>query len=250
MDVAAAERTLRALWRHERPVPPAGSSRPGPRQRLDLDDLVAAAIEVADEVGLAAVSMRSLANRLGVGAMSLYTYVSGRDELLDLMVDATLGRTVLPPHPDDARTALAAVVRVTYDEQLRHPWLAEAAGARPGLGPHAVARYEWQLRAVEPLGLTDVELDQAVTLLIGFATTAAARRREVAAAPESDAEWWRTVGPVLAELAGAADTPLADRVGTAAGEAYGAASDPGRELEFGLSCLVDGLLRRARRSRG
>ncbi|MGL4177765.1 MAG: TetR/AcrR family transcriptional regulator [Dermatophilaceae bacterium] len=249
MDPAAAERTLRALWRHERPATSA-SSRPGPRQRLDLDGVIDAAVAVADEAGIAAVSMRSLATRLGMGAMSLYTYVAGRQELLALMVDATLGRTVLHPHPDDARAALEAVVRVTYDEHLRHPWLAEAAGVRPGLGPHAIARYEWQLQAVEPLGLADVELDQAVTLLTGFAATAAARRREVADAPVSDAEWWRTVGPVLGELASAVDTPLADRVGTAAGEVYGAASDPGRELEFGLSCLVDGLLGRARPRRG
>ncbi|MGL5860190.1 MAG: TetR/AcrR family transcriptional regulator, partial [Phycicoccus sp.] len=172
MDAASAERTLRALWRHERPVAPA-SSRPGPRQRLDLDDVVDAAVTLADDAGLPAVSMRSLATRLGTGVMSLYTYVAGREELLALMVDATLGRTVLQPHSGDVRTALEAVVRVTYDEQLQHPWLAEAAGVRPGLGPHAIARYEWQLRAVEPLGLADVELDQAVALLTGFAATAA-----------------------------------------------------------------------------
>src|SRR5687767_6127641 len=75
-------RTLALLWRAREP------SRRGPRPRLDVDAVVAAAIALADERGLAAVSMRALAKRLGVSAMTLYGYVPGKDELIDLMLDA------------------------------------------------------------------------------------------------------------------------------------------------------------------
>src|SRR5687767_2606640 len=75
-------RTLGLLWRRSQP------SRRGPRPRLSVDDVVDAAIALADEAGLEAVSIRALAERLGVSAMTLYTYVPGKTELLDLMLDA------------------------------------------------------------------------------------------------------------------------------------------------------------------
>ena len=84
------ERSLELLWRVRQP-----SSR-GPKPKLDLDQIVSVAIELADEEGLAPLSMRKVAERLGVGTMSLYTYVPGKAELIDLMIDATASRVVSP----------------------------------------------------------------------------------------------------------------------------------------------------------
>ena len=233
--------TLRLLWRHASPA--AAETRRGPKQRLGVDDVVDTAIRVADSSGLAALSMRSLARELGIGAMSLYTYVSGREQLLELMVDQAVGRTPLPAHDAGLRPRLAVVARATYEEHLRHPWLAEAIGARPNLGPHSTARYEWQLEALEGLGLDDVEMDQAVALLAGFAADAARLRTQAArAAEQADTAWWRTVAPTLEELVPADRFPLGSRVGAAAGEAYGGASEPTRQFEFGLERVVDGLV--------
>src|SRR5688572_27806436 len=75
-------RTLALLWRR------AERGTRGPRPKLSVDAVVDAAIALADEAGLQAVSMRTLAGRLGVSAMTLYTYVPGKAELLDLMLDA------------------------------------------------------------------------------------------------------------------------------------------------------------------
>ncbi|QTE28517.1 TetR/AcrR family transcriptional regulator [Pengzhenrongella sicca] len=232
--------TLRLLWRHERPG--AERAKPGPSQRLDVDEVVSAAIDVADRRGLAGVSMRALAAGLGISAMSVYTYVTSRDQLVALMVDETLGRIVLPPHELDVRARLEAVAGVVYGVHRRHPWLAEASGRRPGLGPHAWALYEWQLEAVQPLGVGDVELDQAVTLITGFAVNAAVLASTSGDASQDDLDWWATVAPVLGELTDAADYPLAHRVGTAAGEAYAAARDTGREYDFGLRAIAQGLI--------
>jgi len=236
--------TLRLLWRHERPS--SGRTKPGPRQRLDVDDVVSVAIDLADQGGLAGVSMRALATGLRISAMSVYTYVASRDQLLTLMVDDALGRIDLPALGPEVSARLEAVADLAYRAHRRHPWLAEASGLRPGLGPHAYALYEWQLEAVQPLGVDDVELDQAVSLLVGFALNASALASRSGDASRDDLDWWTTVAPVLGELTDEAKYPLAHRVGTAAGEAYGAARDTGREYEFGLGAIVHGLIQLSR----
>src|SRR6186997_2079432 len=91
-------RTLELLWRES----PAGGTRRGPRQGLTVDRIAAAAVELADAEGVQAVTMRRVAQALGVAPMSLYTYVPGKAELLDLMLDtvyAEMARTDLSDKP-------------------------------------------------------------------------------------------------------------------------------------------------------
>ena len=238
--------SLRLLWRHVVPTSDAGPVRRGPKQKLSVDEVVDAAIEIADRDGLDALSIRGLATALGLGAMSLYTYVPGRNELVVLMVDQVLGRTDLPPLPaDDLRARLELVARTQYADVRAHPWLLDVAGVRPWLGPHMAERYEWQLSAVEGVGLDDLEMDQTVALLAGFASNIAraehAVRRAERESGMTDLEWWEANAETLGEVMAHRSYPLAGRVGQAAGEAYQAASDPGRELEFGLDRIVDGL---------
>lgn len=244
--MATPDPVLQLLWRHSAPSPGSSAPRRGPKQKVTIDDVVDAAIDLADREGLAALTMRGLAQHLGLGAMTLYTYVATRNDLLVLMVDQVLGRTTLPPHPDDLRERLELVARVQYEDCRAHPWLLEVTGVRAWLGPHVADRYEWQLGAVEGIGLDDVEMDQAVTLLATFGTGIARAEQVVRHAEResgmSDAEWWEANYEALGEVMAGRDYPLAGRVGTAAGEAYQAGSDPRRELEFGLARIVDGLV--------
>jgi len=235
--------SLRLLWRHVVPDPDVAPARRGPKQKLTVDEVVDAAIEIADRDGLAGLSMRGLAQQMGLGAMTLYTYVPGRNELVVLMVDQVLGRTELPALPDDLRERLELVARTQYADVRAHPWLLEVSGVRPWLGPHMADRYEWQLSAVEGIGLDDIEMDQTVALLVGFASNSARAGHEVKRAEResgmTDLEWWEANAETLGEVMGHRDYPIAGRVGQAAGEAYQAASDPGRELEFGLARIID-----------
>jgi AcrR family transcriptional regulator len=237
---------LRMLWRHAAPAPEGAAARRGPKQKLTVDEVVDAAIELADRDGLAALSMRGLAQQLGLGAMTLYTYVPGRNELVVLMVDQVLGRTELPELPDDLRERLELVARTQHADVRAHPWLLEVTGVRPWLGPNMGDRYEWQLSAVEGIGLDDIAMDQTVALLAGFATNIARaeheRKRAERESGMTELEWWEANAETLGELMAHRHYPLAGRVGTAAGEAYQAASDPGRELEFGLARIIDGLI--------
>src|ERR687894_236913 len=82
----AAERAMVLLW---------GVGK-GPRRGLSVEEMVEAAVGLADDEGLEALSMRRVANRLGVGAMSLYTYVPGKAELLDVMMDTVFAEETLP----------------------------------------------------------------------------------------------------------------------------------------------------------
>jgi AcrR family transcriptional regulator len=233
-------RSLALLWRtRER------TSRKG-KPDLSVDVIVRAAIELADSSGLGALSMRRVAERLGVGTMSLYTYVPGKAELLDVMVDTVYGEL---PRPDDPpggwRERLEAIARANFALYQRHPWLLQVAISRPVLGPNAIAKYDYELRAVDGIGLTDVEMDSVLTLLSGYVHGAARGAVEAAAAEQStgvtDEQWWYAHAPFLERILDTRHYPTASRVGTAAGQAHGAAYDPDHAFEFGLHRVLDGI---------
>jgi AcrR family transcriptional regulator len=242
MEKPDVDRTLALLWRRTLGAP-QGSR--GPKQRVSVDDVVRAAIAVADEEGLAAFSMRKVADRLGLKLMSIYTYVPGRSELIGLMIDEVTGETGLPPHEGDWRHRLTAVARQVWDEYHRHPWLLQVEEHRPWIGPNGSDKYEWQLAAIEGAGFTDLEMDQIITLVVGFAAGAAGAsvraRRAAEQTGMSDAEWWEINAPVLERVMPPGRYPVSARVGQVAGEEYNAISDPDRSFQFGLERILDGV---------
>jgi AcrR family transcriptional regulator len=230
-------RTLALLWRVPAPA------RRGPRPRLDVDAVVGEAIALADEQGLAAVTMRALAARLGVSAMTLYGYVPGKEELLDLMLDALYAGMERAPWAAGAGWRERARVVAAANRALfaAHPWAAAVSTVRPPLGPGLMAKYEHELAVFEGAGLGDVERDSALSFLLAFVRGIAAAAAEAAGAPGTDEAWWEAAGPLLARAVDPARYPLAARVGTAAGEAHGSAYDPEQAYEFGLERVLDGL---------
>ena len=199
-------RTLALLWRQ----PPGGPGR-GPARALDLDAVVAAAVGLADRDGLDAVTMRAVAQALGVAPMTLYTYVPGRAELLDLMLDAVHARTARRETAGRPwRERLTAVAEENRALFTAHPWAAAVSTLRPPLGPGSTAKYEHELAALDDTGL-------------------------------DDARWWAAAGPLLARVLDPARYPRAVRVGAAAGAAHGSAHDPDHAYRFGLARVLDGL---------
>ncbi|ASO21228.1 AcrR family transcriptional regulator [Actinoalloteichus hoggarensis] len=234
-------RTLALLWRE----PTTGRPSRGPRQGLTVDAVVDTGIALADGAGLEALTMRRVAQSLGVAPMSLYTYVRGKAELLDLMLDAVYLAMPRPDHGD--RSWRERVTTVAEDNRAlltRHPWVTAASTTRPVLGPGQMAKYEHELLAFEGIGLTDVEMDAALTYLLGFVHNVArlAVDREVAARDSAmnDEQWWAANGPLLAKVLDPSRFPTATRVGTAAGEEHQAAADPDHAYEFGLRRVLDG----------
>ncbi|GLY94760.1 TetR/AcrR family transcriptional regulator C-terminal domain-containing protein [Actinoplanes sp. NBRC 103695] len=242
MENEDVDRTLTLLWRRTLGTP-QGSR--GPKQRVSVDEVIQAGIAVADEEGLLAFSMRKVADRLGLKLMSLYTYVPGRSELIGLMVDEVAGERELPELVGSLRERLTTLARNQWDEIHRHPWLLQADKSRPWIGPNVSDRYEWHLSAIEGAGLTDLEMDQVVTLITGFAEQSARASVDARRAAEStgisDVQWWEINAPVLEQVMPADRYPLSGRVGTAAGQEYNAISDPERSFRFGLDRIIDGL---------
>ena len=219
--------------------------RRGPRPALTVGEIVEAAIGIADRDGIEAVTMRRLAQSLGVGPMALYTYVPGKAELLDLMLDRAYADMPHGSWPEAWRERLTAVARENRALYEAHPWAATLSPARPPLGPGLMAKYERELQAFEGLGLDDLELDAALTFLLDFArSSAVAFHHAQAARRESgvtDEQWWAANAPLLERILDPGAYPTAARVGTAAGTAHGGAYAPDHAWRFGLERVLDGL---------
>lgn len=229
-------RSLELLWgRSERPTR-------GPKPALTLERIVAAGVRIADTEGIEALSMRRVAAELGVGTMSLYRYVPGKAELLELMIDRAYGMTDGTDAPEGAdwRTVLRYVALGTWRMYLDHPWLLQVSLARPVLGPAAVAGLDYALSGLADLDITDHERIGFVAAVDGYVAGCARTHVNAAQAARqtgiSDEEFWAAHGPMMekAMLSGAYPhvAALAEDTFDVPGE---------RLFEFGLERLLDGL---------
>ncbi|WP_227981030.1 TetR/AcrR family transcriptional regulator [Nocardia spumae] len=239
-----ARQVIALLWRRELPARPGLR---GPKQTVEVDEVIRAAVRIADRDGYGAVSIRAVATALGLKPMSLYTYVPDKQALIIAMVDRVCDDDAPIDLAAPLRARLAAIARGVRAEMLAHPWLLEVPPWRLDLGPGRLRRYERQLTALEGSGLSDVEMDRIIAVLSDFAsgnarTAVAARRGD---GEMSDAQWWEVYGPALTEAVSGQELPLSQRVGTTVGELYQAPGDPDGAFEYGLSRLVDGLVKAA-----
>lgn len=212
----------------------------GPRPGLTLDRIVTAAVAVADADGLGALSMRRVATDLGVGTMSLYRYVPGKAELLDLMLDK-VAEFDADAHPDPGagwRPVLEAVARGSWQLHQRHPWLLQVDQARPLLGPNALDGLDYALRALAGTGLTDREKVHVLVSVDGFVTGTARTQLNSALAEKrtgvSNEEFWQAQAPILSKAM------LSGRYPALAGLDQDAFGGDTSVFELGLAALLDG----------
>lgn len=189
--------SLKLLW-EGLPAP-----EKGPRPKLSLDQIIVAAIELADSHGVEALSMRALAKELGVGTMSLYRYVPSKTELLNLMLDS-----VTAPQPQDLPSdehhwlqrleALAWAERRVY---LEHPWMLQANWTRPVMGPNSVGALEAYLEVLKGVPLSDQDKMNVISAVEAYVMGAV--RQEVLwqnSAEESgmsDDQFWQYQLPAM-----------------------------------------------------
>lgn len=206
---------------------------------LSVKRITEAGIGIADLEGLDALTMRRVAESLGVGTMSLYTHVPGKEELVFLMIEAVHGE-LASVEGIGWRDQIKSIARQRWDLYCRHSWLVEVPITRPVLGPNIINRYEAELRAVDGIGLKDVEMDAAINLVNGH-VAATARRfveigRDAARSGITDEQWWLSVLPTMMKVF--VKFPLMSRVGEAIGASH---SDPHHDLDFGLQCILNGI---------
>ncbi|GAB3479189.1 TetR/AcrR family transcriptional regulator C-terminal domain-containing protein [Amycolatopsis cihanbeyliensis] len=200
-----ARRSIALLWRNAGHGDPPSGTRPGPKPGLSVDEIVAAAIAVADAEGMSALSMRAVGERLGRTAMALYTYVPRKSELIDLMYDQALAE--LPTdYPAEAgwRAVVTDWARDLWALYVRHPWMLQVSQARPVLGPHEYAAVETVTGLFRETDLPAGKLRRIIGTLFQFvratAQTAAEARQAVPETGVSEEEWWFSRTGTLQEI--------------------------------------------------
>lgn len=162
------------------PSPPRLPRRPKPparRSTLSVEAIVAAALESLDESGVAGLSMRRVAERLGTGAASLYAYVSGKDELLELVFDELVGRVSLPdPDPERWREQMIEMLLEFHAVLVAHRDAALAGLGRVPTTPRTLAAAEGLARLMRAGELSDQVIALGLDQLILYVSASAFER--------------------------------------------------------------------------
>jgi AcrR family transcriptional regulator len=235
-QVTDLPRAVRALWGLEDPA-----GRRGPKRSLSVQAIGAAAVELADAEGLAAVTMASVAQRLGTTAMALYRYVSSRHELEVVMVDLALGP---PPELNPRRSwrhELEDWARADARHLAAHPWALDVRPGAPQVTPNLLAWTDTGMQIMLRSGLAEQPAASALLLVDGFA-----RQHVLMALQFADLEASAGWADQLRELVDPAAMPGLSQVLAAGAFDNGASagdvgSFPDDEFEFGLALVLDGI---------
>ncbi len=216
----------------------AGRTRP----ELTLEAIGAAALAIADRDGLDALTMRRLAAELGVPTMTLYSHVSGKQDVLQLMQNAVAAEMLVPELPEDWRDALRAVSHHSRDMLLRHPWIASELGRANTFGPNTARHIDQSAQAVAGLDVDDdtkfLLLTAADDYTIGFAL------REIAIGGEPGRRFGElTSADFLQEMIEAGELPYLAQAGERGWK------PPPRDFDAGLDVLLDGMNQLVERKR-
>lgn len=225
-----------SIWTRQRAAAPA-------RETLSREQIVQTAMALLDQEGLAGLSMRKLAARLGSGATSLYWYVETKDDLIDLLIDEIWGEVDVPePELAGWRSGAMLFGHSLRSTVLRHPWLPEVMYTRPSIGPNAMSLGSRGIALFGAAGFTGSDIDYAMgsvmSYVLGTANAEVSMHSVVRNAGQSIEEW---AGDIFAQAQSiAADSPemqeslrrrISSDVNTLHTESF----------VFGLDALLDGL---------
>lgn len=220
--------------RRDRQVPDAGHRR----QPLDRDRVLRAAVDLADGRGLAALTIRSLAEALGVRPMSLYHHVPNKEAILDGIVDAVFAEVHLPSTDVPWRQAVTERHRSARQVLLRHPWAVPLMESRSSPGVSTLRQHEATLEVLRGGGFSVPAAAHAYALLDAYLYGSVLQQT---ALPFDDQE---TAGEVATSMMSAfspGDYPRLVEIATQ--HVLQPEYDFGDEFEFGLELILDGLER-------
>nr|WP_197287541.1 TetR/AcrR family transcriptional regulator [Streptomyces apocyni] len=138
------------------------------RAPLSRERVIRTAVAVADEKGSAALTMRAIAEPLGVEAMSLYHHVAGREDILDGMVDAVFAEIDLPPRDTDWRSAMRHRADSARAAIRRHPWAVALMDSRTRPGPATLRHHDAVIGALRGAGFSVPMAAHAVSLIDSY----------------------------------------------------------------------------------
>ncbi len=215
----------------------------GPRRGLSLERIVAAAVQIAEAEGLAAVSMSRVAADLGAATMSLYRYVSAKDELLALMVDSIYGTAPAGEPGESWRDGLTRWAWGQHQSLRRHPWVVQVSIGDMPATPNQIGWLEAGLACLDGTGL-DEGAKLSVILLVGsFVRSEAALVAQINARIRAAGSTSEQAMADYGRLLGTLTTP--DRFpalhGVIKAGVFERPDDPDAEFIFGLERVLDGI---------
>ncbi|ADI11045.1 putative transcriptional regulator, GntR family protein [Streptomyces bingchenggensis BCW-1] len=217
----------------------------GPEHELTRERIVRAAIEIADSEGLAALSMRGVAARLGVAAMSPYRHVGSKEDLVLLMADTAFGEKSYPADPPTGwRPRLELAARTLWALYRNHPWLTQTGPlTRPLLLPNLMVHAEWVLATLDGHGLDPTTVLDLHVLLYSYVQGIAASLEQEAQAEAatglSEDEWMDRQSQALQAITTSPRYPTFTRITASLPNGYDLRLD--ELFEFGLGPLLDGI---------
>ena len=244
-DTPALPPGLDLLWGRR-----SGGTR-GPKPGLSVEAIVRTAVAVADAEGLDAVSMARVANELGFTTMSLYRHVTSKDELLQLMWNASAeGAEELALEGDGWRARLRNWALVQREMLDRHRWITQMPMAAPPMAPNSLTFVEKGLEALDVSGLADADKLRVIGLISSYTLSEARMANDAARAAQhastlTDAgtpnpSW--TFELLLRELIDQPTFPRLHRIAWSEDVGDGpSGSDEQEEYEFGLDRILDGV---------
>ena len=215
----------------------------GPKAAFTPDDVVAAAVRLADDDGLAAVTMHAVATRLGLTTMALYRYFPSKETLLDAVIDAGTGKP--PRHTEpraDWRTEVTRWSLAKRASLCARPWLAELPFVAAPHGPNWLLWLEAIADSLSRTGLAAADIGQMLSIVDGYtrgASDTAVSLARSRARGISEAEWAAGVGADLGRSIGDARFPRFAAIITAPSD--GRPRTLEESFDFGLQRVLDGI---------
>lgn len=217
----------------------------GPKAAVTPDEVVQAAIAIADADGLSAVTMNAVASRLGFTTMALYRYFPSKETLLDAVIDAGTG---LPPRFSepraDWRTEVTQWSHAKRAMLCARPWLAELPFVAAPHGPNWLAWLEAIADALSRTALRPADIGQMLSIVDGYtrgASDTAVSLARTKARGGTEAEWVAGVGADLGRAVGDPRFAHFAAVITAPMEGRGLSLE--ESFDFGLQRVLDGIER-------
>jgi AcrR family transcriptional regulator len=208
------------------------------RQPLTRERILRGAVDLADATGIEAVTIRSLADALGVKPMALYHHVANKDEILDGIVDLVFAEIELPPSDMDWRSALRHRAISARQVLRRHPWAAPLLESRTTPGEATLRHHDAVIGTLRRAGFPVALVAHAYSLLDSYIYGFAIQEAALPFSPET----------VTEAVHGFLDQFSADRYPHLAELATAHVLQPGYdygdEFEWGLDLILDGLERR------
>ncbi|MBL1098326.1 TetR/AcrR family transcriptional regulator [Streptomyces coffeae] len=201
--------------------------------RLTRDRVLTAAIRLADQSGLAALSMRKLAAELDVEAMSLYNHVKNKEDLLDGVADLVMGEMDRPVAGGQWRAEMHRRAASVYEVLRRHWWAVDLIASRQTPGPAHLAHYDATIGCLHAAGFPYLLAGHACSAMDSHVFGFTIRRRDLPFDPDKLAEWAEHNLPQISVERYPHVHDIAEKI----------VSDEYRDagFEFGLELILDGL---------